>query len=221
MSIPYELIDEGWFWAAWLLWLPLFFELVRRAPWRRLGDSELLNVWLGMIVLLVIVWSLKAGVKPGLSLHLVGATLFTLCFGPHLAFIGLSLVLLGVVVNGGAEPFAYALNSLLLIGVGVGLSQLFTRLVQKRLPPNFFVYVFVNGFFGSALTLLGIGCASTLFFILSGAYEAGYLFAEYLPYYLLLGFSEAWLSGMVVTLFVVYRPKWVATFDDERYLTGK
>ena len=56
---------------------------------------------------------------------------------------------------------------------------------------------------------------------MAGAYEWEYLSGEYLPYFLLLAFSEAWLSGMVMTLFVVYRPNWVLTFDDSRYLTGK
>jgi len=26
---------------------------------------------------------------------------------------------------------------------------------------------------------------------------------------------------MILTLLVVYRPEWVATFDDRRYLTGR
>jgi uncharacterized membrane protein len=29
------------------------------------------------------------------------------------------------------------------------------------------------------------------------------------------------LSGMLMTLFVIYRPNWVATFDDSSYLANK
>jgi uncharacterized membrane protein len=54
-----------------------------------------------------------------------------------------------------------------------------------------------------------------------GAYEWDYLSSEYFPYFLLLGFSEAWLSGMMMTLFVVYRPQWVVSFDDSVYLAKK
>jgi uncharacterized membrane protein len=36
-----------------------------------------------------------------------------------------------------------------------------------------------------------------------------------------LGLGEAMLTGMLVTLAVVYRPQWVATFDDERYIVGR
>lgn len=206
---------------AWGIWLPLFARSVWRAPWRRLGDSEQLNVWLGMVVVLVLVWSLKAGVKPGLALHLLGATVFTLSFGPALAFIGLSLVTAGITLNGEAGAFAYAANALLLAGAGVAFNHLLFRLLADLLPRHFFIYVFVNGFLGAALTVLGVGALATLLLAVAGAYEWDYLLSEYFPYCFLLAFAEAWLSGMVMTLFVVYRPQWVVTFDDSRYLTGK
>ena len=49
-------------------------------------------------------------------------------------------------------------------------------------------------------------------------YTIDYLRWEYLPYVGLLGFAEAWLSGMMVTIFVIYRPSWISTFNDTRYL---
>ncbi len=221
MNLTDNLLGEAWYWTAWVVWLPLFARCVSRAPWARLRDSEQLNVWLGMVVLLTLVWSLKAGVKPGLGFHLLGATVFTLSFGPYLAFIGLSLVVAGITLNGAAGPFAYALNALLLAGASVGISQALYRVLSGVLPKHFFVYIFVNGFLGAALTIIGVGFCATLLLALAGAYEWDYLFSEYFPYFLLLGFSEAWLSGMMMTLFVVYRPNWVVTFDDSRYLAGK
>ena len=221
MNIPDNLLGEAWCWAAWAAWGSLFALAVWLAPWARLKDSEHLNVWLGMIVLLTVIWSLKAGVKPGLSMHLLGATVFTLCFGRHLAFVGLSLVLAGITFNGASGYFAYALNALLLAGVSVGASYVFLICVQRFLPKHFFVYIFVNGFFGAALTVMLVGLVSTVFLGISGAYEFDYLTSEYLPYFILLGFSEAWLTGMVMTLFVVYRPNWVFTFDDSLYLAKK
>ena len=221
MNLPDNLLDDAWCWVAWAIWLPVFVRSVWRAPWLRFKDSEQFNVWLGMIVLLTLIWSLKAGVKPGLSMHLLGASVFTLCFGPALAFIGLSMVLLGITLNGAAGSFAFALNSLLVAGSGVLFSQWFCQAVRHYLPRHFFVYIFVNGFFGSALMILGVGLMLTLFMGISGTYDFDYLLDEYLPYFILLGFSEAWLSGMVMTLFVIYRPEWVVTFDDSRYLSGK
>jgi uncharacterized membrane protein len=134
VNLTDNLLGEGWYWAAWAVWLPLFVRSVLRAPWRRLADSTQLNVWLGMIVVLTLVWSLKAGVKPGLDLHMVGATLFTLCFGSHLAFVGLCLVAAGILLNGAADPFPFAANALMMAGLGVGLSQLYYRVFSGILP---------------------------------------------------------------------------------------
>lgn len=180
-----------------------------------------MNVWLGMIVLLTLFWCLKAGVKPGLNFHLLGATVFTLCFGPHLAFVGLCLVLAGATLNGAAGPFAYAVNALLLAGAGVVVAQTVHRLVSRLLPAQFFVFIFVNSFFGAALTIIVVGFLITLVLSFSGAYAWEYLIDEYFPYFMLLGFSEAWLSGMLTTLFVIYRPDWISSFDDSRYLANK
>lgn len=164
---------------------------------------------------------MKAGVKPGLNLHLLGATVFTLSFGPALAFIGLSLVFFAICINAGDGYFAYALNALILAGSGVAFSHALYRLFSGFLPRHFFVYIFVNGFFGAALTILSVGAVVCGLLGVTEAYSWDYLAAEYFPYFLLLGFAEAWLSGMVMTLFVVYRPGWVLTFDDSSYLHGK
>lgn len=174
-----------------------------------------------MVVLLSVIWGLKAGVKPGLDLHLLGVTVLVLCFGPYLAFIGLSLVLLVVTGNGDAGFGAYALNGLLSVGVGVVFCHYYQRVIKCFLPANFFIYVFINGFLGAALTTMVIGFAATAFLAVTGAYSWAYLSEEYFPYFMLLGFSEAWLSGMLMTLFVIYRPAWVVSFDDSSYLTNK
>ena len=206
---------------AWLIWALFFARSVFKAPWRRLASSEQLNVWLGMIVMLTLFWSLKAGAQPGLNLHLLGATVFTLCFGPHLAFIGLCLVLLGVTLNGAAGVFSYGANALLMAGVGVFVANALHKLAFRLLPAQIFVFIFGNSFFNAALTTVGVGFAITLVLALSESYAWDYLFGEYFPYFMLLGFSEAWLSGMLTTLFVIYRPGWISSFDDSRYLAKK
>jgi uncharacterized membrane protein len=34
-------------------------------------------------------------------------------------------------------------------------------------------------------------------------------------------FAEAFFSGMLITGMILFRPEWVMTFDDKRYLHGK
>lgn len=217
MNFPDGLVDGRWALPAWLLFAWLVIFSARRAPWRVLADSARLHTFLGMIVALILLWHLQAGVKPGLSLHLLGATVFTLCFGWALAVNGLCLVLLGVTLNGSAGWDVLALNGVLMVGVGVGVSAGAHRLVESRLPHHLFVYIFGGGFFSSALAVIAVGTASSLFLAAAGTYQADYLLAEYLPYFFLLAFSEAWLSGMLTTLLAVYRPDCLADFQDARF----
>jgi uncharacterized membrane protein len=106
-------------------------------------------------------------------------------------------------------------------GVGVAVSHVLHRLVDRLLPRHIFVYIFCKGFFASALALIAVGLSACALLVLSGTYSADYLAGEYLPYFLLLGFSEAWLSGMMATLFAVFRPELLADFDDAQFLGRK
>ncbi|MDR3353119.1 MAG: energy-coupling factor ABC transporter permease [Zoogloeaceae bacterium] len=223
MNFPYPLLHEVWYWLSWCLWLPLVLLAAGRARWARFGEEggRFLNVWLAMIVVFILLWSMKAGIKPGLDLHLTGIMLFTLAFGPALAFLGLNLVFLGLTLNGAIGWQGFALNALATAGIGVALATLIHRAVDRFFPRHFFIFIFLKGFFGAALTILGIGFFSVLLYGLDGAYDWNILLGEYFPPYLLLGFSEAWLSCMALTLMVVYYPRWVVTFDDKVYLVGK
>lgn len=221
MNLPDHLLPLGIYVLGWVLFIPILVYAIRKAPWKRLKESGPLNVWLGMIVVLIFIWQLKAGVSPGLSLHQIGATLFTLCFGPYLAFVGLSLITAATAFNGDTGYWAYGLNVLLVAGVGVVVAHGIFKLVERYLPNNYFIYIFVTCFFGSAVNYIVITLLGSLFLALFGVYSLEYLFTQHQPFTLLLAFSEAWLNGAVMALLVVYLPSWVSSFDDARYLRNK
>ena len=61
-------------------------------------------------------------------------------------------------------------------------------------------------------------------FVLLGlvnAYPEIKLIEESLLYTPLFMFPEMFVTGMLICVVVVYKPDWVITFDDQRYLTGK
>ncbi|GAB4166365.1 MAG: hypothetical protein Fur0039_03160 [Rhodocyclaceae bacterium] len=221
MNLPAALFPWQWQAIAWLAFALVLAWLLMRAPWRRLAAPGQFNVWAGAVVVLALLWSMKAGVRPGLDLHLIGAMVLTLAFGPALALAALFATLAAVTANGAAPWAGYALNATVMCVVPVALAHALFRATERLLPQHFFVYIFVCAFFGSALSVAAVGLAASLLLWAAGAYAWQYLLADYLPFYVLLGFSEAWLSGMAVTLLVVYRPAWVATFDDARYLLNK
>lgn len=229
MNFPDGLFGDFWAYGAILPYALILLWAVRTAPWRRLADSPrepgLMNVWMGALVVLTLIWSMKAGVKPGLNLHLLGVAAFTLMFGRQLAVIGLSVVLAAVTFNAALKGVAgwqpFALNALALAVFPVFVAHGVLRFVERWLPANIFVFIFAAAFFGAGLTVVATGALTGLLLWLAGAYTAELLFSDYLPFYLLLGFAEAWLNGAAITLMVVYYPRWVGSFDDRRYLWQK
>ncbi|MDO9598188.1 MAG: energy-coupling factor ABC transporter permease [Azoarcus sp.] len=221
MNLPASLFSSTWHWVAFALSIPVLYQVALKAPWKRLRKGTQLNLLLGFAVGLSLVWSLRAGVKPGLNLHMLGAMAVTLTLGPRLAIVALALALTGITVNGAIEWRAWPINFLLMAVVPVMIAHAIQRLVERRLPAHFFIFIFVIGFAGSALTIILQGALSSMAMVLAGAYSAEFLISEYLPYFLLLGFAEGWLSGALITMMVVYRPEWVVAFDDQIYLRNK
>ncbi len=221
MNFPDHLFPDAWQWFGWLLAAAVLAAAAATAPWRRLGDGVRLNVWLGTVVALALLWSMKAGVYPGLNLHLLGASAFVLMFGLRLGFLGLALVLAAVTLNGDGGWQAYGLNLLVTAAFPALLAAGLLRLAERFLPHNYFVYVFANAFFGAALGVVAVGVLATLLLTGAGVYAFDFLSSQYLPYFLLLGFAEAWLTGGLVAIMVIYLPRWVGSFDDARYLFHK
>ncbi len=217
MNIVSDLIPDALAIALWLIFGLAALWHVRHCRWHMLKDRDNLNVFLGASVAVLALWLIRTGIKPGLNFHLLGATALTLMFRPAFALLALALVTALLALWDGQYK-AYPANLMLMGGVPVLVSWGIYRLVDSRLPNHMFIYIFLNAFFGAAAAVSAVGLASTAFAAAIGAYSMEYLLREYLPYYLLMAWSEAFVTGMVVTLLVVYRPQWVATFDDRRYL---
>ncbi|MDR1461956.1 MAG: energy-coupling factor ABC transporter permease [Azoarcus sp.] len=221
MNLPASLFGMAWHGVSLALAVPVLYQVWRRASWARLKDPAQLNLLLGFAVALALAWSMRAGVRPGLNLHLLGTMLAVLCLGPRLALFAMALALTAITLAGAQDWQAWPLNFLLMAFAPVVFAHGIQRYVERHLPEHFFVFIFVVGFAGSAVTVVFHGVLACAVMVFAGAYEPGVLVDDYLPYLLLMGFSEAWLSGTLVTLMVVYRPEWVAAFDDRRYLLNK
>lgn len=225
MNFPDGLFTRSWTVGAYLPLVLIWLWCLRTVQWRRLSDTRLLHVWLGTIVVLTLLWSLKAETAPGLTMHLLGATAFTLMFGRQLAFAGLSIVLAAATLNGvhsGTIGWqSYGLNALLMIVIPVFVAWTILYAAERWLPANFFVYLFFAAFFGAACNVVLTGFAATMLMSLANIYPPDKLFGEVFLSYVLLAFAEAWLTGSLITVMVVYRPHWVSTFDDRRYLYKK
>jgi uncharacterized membrane protein len=205
-------------WAANALALLILAGLVWRVPWRRL-DSGAASAWMGAGVMIMVLWMLNGTYKPGLSFHLLGMAVLTLMMGTRLALLASALVVLATWGAGRGAAQTLGLNWMVCGLTPVCVVTLMLRLAQRYLPANLFVYVFLNAFLAGGLSMIAASLAGCGLLGVSGVYTWKMLSGEALPYYFLLAWSEAFLTGLMMVILVVYRPGWVATFDDARYLS--
>ena len=210
-------IDSAWLTIGFLM-AAWFYFLAFRPVKTVLADCQ--ARWAALVVAclaLVVLWHIRATLLQGLSLHLLGATLCTLVFGWRLALLPLTTALILAQITALGDWSTLGLNACLLIVWPVVFSLLVAKLVN-RLPSNLFVFIFVGGFFGGAGTVVTTGWLLTLMLWLTQLYPWGPLLEDYASYWLLVAFSEAWLTGMLLTVMVVYRPELVRMFDSTRYI---
>ncbi|WP_459864998.1 energy-coupling factor ABC transporter permease [Endothiovibrio diazotrophicus] len=219
--MPDGLLPIEWIGMALLIYLYLMYRAIRHAPWKRMLEPATFNTFLGACVVLLVIWSMRAGISPGMSFHYLGMTTLTLMFGWQMALIGASLVLFGITLNGGAGWHTFPVNILLMGAVPILFSHWLRGQLERRLPLNFFIYVLGNGFFGAGLAVALSATVTVLVLLLSGTYPMSRLSYEYLPFFPLMMVPEGFLNGMVTAVLVGFRPEWVHTFDDRRYIAGK
>jgi len=222
MNLPNGLLPAVWVWGSLALLLPVLMVAVRRAPWHALfAKPERVSVYLAAILLLVMLWSLRADVTPGLSLHFLGMTALTLIVGWPLAVIGATLAYAGYVLAGMAGW--EGLGTGVLIGgvLPATLTALLLMIARYFMPPNFFIYVFVNAFAAAILSVLAVGFATSMLFWFIGYYDWSQLQQNYLRFLPLLALPEGVVNGMVMTVLALVAPHWVISFDDDFYIRNR
>ena len=221
-GLPASLLPESFYLVGWLGLAILLWRWLMSGDWRRLAEAQWLNLFLGATVAVLALWQIRTGFKPGLSFHLYGLAALTLMFGFWRATFSGVLILLANAAFGHASWGALGVDALLMAALPAAVSWGVCRLIERRLPNHFFIYVLGNGFFGAALSVAAVGLATTALLALAGAYPLDYLLTQYTPYAtVLLGWAEAFSTGMAVTVMAVYRPAWLETFDDAKYIQNK
>lgn len=221
MNLTAEMLPAAWLWPTHLILAVLLFGLLRATPWQWLHERTFLHLLAGCTVLLLILWSVRATSMGGLHYHFLGAALFTLMFGWAYAMVALTVVVFGATAYGLGDWSTVSLNALLLAVMPVYLAHSLLRVLERRLPHHFFIYVFGNGFFGAAAITAVTVVASALIPVLAGSQPWDRVFDHFLAYTPFMMFGEGFVTGMVITMLVVFRPDWVVTFSDERYIKGK
>jgi len=221
MGFDTATIPAIWLGAATLLLCLLLGLAAAAVNWRNAAAGVTLHLLLGCCLALALLWQARAQMAPGLSFQLLGVPLTTLMLGPALALWCTALASLLVVLMQGLPLEAVPWNALLYGAVPVLATDLARRAVAQTLPAHPFVYILGAGFAAAGVVAVATQLAASALAMLVGGRAAALLFGQYAPFVALMGFGEATLSGMLLTLLVVYRPAWVVTFNDSHYFKDR
>jgi len=219
MSFSEGLLQGPWLWLLHLTYVLALGTAIWRAPWKvLLANDRLQHLLLGATVALMFMWSMRAGISPGLSIHFLGVTALTLIFGWDLAILSASLALLGMTLLGKESWDGFSANGVCSILIPAAVSYAVLRYVEWKLPKNFFVYLFLCGFLGAGVASASAGMSSALLLWLTDVYTWARIEHEYIRYLPLIMFPEGLLNGIVMTGMMVFLPDWVRTFDAKAYI---
>ncbi|MBK8970559.1 MAG: energy-coupling factor ABC transporter permease [Hahellaceae bacterium] len=166
---------------------------------------------------LALLWSLSLETGLGFHLHFTGIAFAVLLLGPELAYFACLIAASCVLMLKQFDPWILPLSLIFGGLLPVLMMHWLVLTERKKQSHNFFVFIMVNGFLGgmlvvSLIVILGVGVAQFLDpDTLNGD---ALLMLQYIP---LIALPEGILNGMLVTGFLVFKPEWVRTLDENRY----
>ena len=142
MDLTAELFSPAWHACAAVASVVVGVWLTRNTPWQRLATVQARNLLFGLALVVALFWIMRAGVQPGLNLHMLGAMAATLALGSHLAIVAMALALTGVTFNGNMPWLAWPINFIVMVVLPVMFADFVRRQIEQRLPNHFYIYIF-------------------------------------------------------------------------------
>ncbi|ADP99743.1 Uncharacterized membrane protein [Marinobacter sp. DSM 26671] len=218
MGMTENLLSTSQWIITLLLFLVILVRAVRSIDWPALRkDNALQHSFFGAAVVLGFVWQLRAGISPGLAIHIFGITVITLMLGWALAVLAGLLALVITVITGREPLIMFAANGLITVMVPAIVSHGIMLWERRRDFRNFFAYIFFCGFFGAGISVAAAGGVMCLMLWSSGVYTFDQLVHEYIRYLPLFMIPEGFVNGTFVTGLMVFHPDRLTTLDQRRY----
>ena len=196
-----------------LLALPALGIAVALKPWRLLSGAPpwpALATW----ALMPLLWSLDATTAAPLLQPLSGVCILLLMLGWPLTVLAL-LPVGGVMLLMTDVGAAGALHRVVWLGLmPATLAMALGAAIRRWLPKHLFIYILGRGFFATALALALSGALAAWLFGAPASLDTSDLMLARL----LAAFGDAFITGMLVAIFVAFRPEWLATYTDRLYL---
>lgn len=178
------------------------------------------HIFFGTALMLSVLTLMRAGILPGLTIHMLGITAATMMMGWPLALLCVSLAHIVVVVAGTGPVWTLGVNGLFMGMLPVVISYCFWFFLVRNLPRNPFVFIMVGGFFNGAVTIAVTAVVISLLMLLSGHYIWDVIWHNYTRYLPLMMFPEGFLNGMFISGMVAFHPRWLSCFDEDSYFNS-
>ena len=183
-------------------------------PWRALAGTSPPWPALAWWAVLPLLWSLDAMTRMPLLQPLSGVCVLLLMLGWPLTVLMLVPVTAVIALLADVTLLDAVHRSVWLGLVPATLALLLGALVRRWLPQHLFVYILGRGFFATAAAVAGAGVLAALLFGTPPTLNL----ADVLLARTLAAFGDAFLTGMLVAIFVAFKPEWLATYTDRLYL---
>ncbi|MEY2873665.1 MAG: hypothetical protein RLZZ373_1036 [Pseudomonadota bacterium] len=183
-------------------------------PWRSLGEAGPPWPWLAWWMVLPLFWGSDRLAASAVLQPLSGAPLLVLMAGWPLTVLALlpTALLTGWLAQ--LDPWE-TLHRLVWLGlVPATLVMSLGAAVRRLLPHHLFVYILGRGFFATQLACTLAGALA----LWLGGVPADLDAAELMVGRWLSAWGDAFMTGMLVAIFVAFKPQWLATYSDRLYL---
>lgn len=218
MGMTENLLSTSQWIITLVLFLAILVQALRAVDWQAfLKDNALQHSFFGVAVVLGFVWQFRAGLSPGLAIHIFGITVITLMLGWGLAVLAGLLALVITVITGREPAIMFAANGLITVMIPALVSHWIMLWERRKDFRNFFAFIFVCGFFGAGIAVAAAGIAMCLMLWASGVYTFNELVHEYVRYLPLFMIPEGFANGAFVTGLMVFHPDRLTTLDQRRY----
>lgn len=183
-------------------------------PWRALAAEGPPWPWLAWWLALPLLWASDRLAASALIQPMSGVPLLVLMAGWPLAVLALLPTAVLTAWLGGLD-FWEALHRLVWLGlVPAGLTVALGAAVRRWLPHHLFVYILGRGFFATAAAMMLAGAARLLIVPPTPDADTALLMIGHV----LIAWGEAFATGGLTAIFVAFRPEWLLTWSDRRYL---
>lgn len=218
MNLVAQGLSLPWILGSFFIWAGLLVWSFRTAPWYKIQhDKGAQHVLLAACFVVFIIWQFGAVLDDGIGFHMLLMTTLTLMFGPQFALMGMSLALIGVSYQLQLGWQTLGVNALLMGVIPVAVTWWMARWAFRSLDRNLFVFVFFNAFLSAAVGIVLSLAAGAWVMYAAEIHSYEVLKQSFLPYIPLMATPEGLVNGLLMMVFVLFKPHWVSSFSDRDY----